>query len=367
VSSLVRSVAASCLFAPLSLAGQSPDSSAHGASTTISGYLTTSYTAATRNVGGVIVGRLYGRNQDQFMVNVADIVFERVAATDRWDAGVHLEPTFGTDAAVVKSAGLDLGADADIWQAYVTLNLPYSKRSYFQVKAGKMATLMGVEAFQDVQNPTLEVGNQDIFLEPFTETGAELDGKFGAKLDAELRISNGWDLVVDDNRAKSFTLRLGIAPDAATTIALTGYTGPEQAGNTDHARRGADLVASRQFGSVTAWLQLDYGQEADAAATGDNARWSAIGAWLRANLSPKSALGFRADYLDDRDGARTSGVLGFPVNRGQTLTSLTGTLTLKYWPRALVRPEVRYDRSTLPVFDGHTDQLSLAVGFSVLF
>ena len=242
--------AACCCLGPVAAQAQAPDSTAPAA--TIAGYVTSSYTATSHNADGQAVGRLFGRQHDQFMLNVADLTIDRPAATDRWDAGVHFEPIFGQNAAVVKSGGLDLGPHADIWQAYVTLNLPVAKDRYFQLKAGKMATLMGLEVFEDVQNPNLDVGTQDIFLEPFTETGVEVDGKFSPAIDAELRITNGWDLVADNNRGKSVMARLGIAADAATTVALLGYTGPEQAGSTSNLRSGGQALFSHQFsGSVT--------------------------------------------------------------------------------------------------------------------
>jgi hypothetical protein len=236
------------------------------------------------------------------------------------------------------------------------------------VKAGKMATLMGLEVFEEVQNPNLDVGSQDIFLEPFTETGFEIDGHFSARVDAELRVSNGWDLVVDNNHGKSVVARLGLAPDGNTSIALLGYAGPEQAGNTDNVRSGAQALLSRKFGgSVTTWLQLDLGQEDGAAAGGATAKWFGAGVWVAADLSKNAGIGLRADLVNDRDGARLSGVLGYPANAGQKVTSVTATLNLKGWDHALVRPEIRYDHSTLPVYDGHQDQLSVALGISHVF
>ena len=71
--------------------------------------------------------------------------------------------------------------------------------------------------------------------------------------------------------------------------------------------------------------------------------------------------------MRDRDGARTSGVLGFPVNGGQTLSSLTATVNIKSWDHALLRPEVRFDHSSLAVFGGHAQQLSFALGLSYIY
>ena len=199
----------------------------------MTGSVTTSFTSSTRALNDTIVGRLYDRRQNEFMLNVANLTVERLPATDRWEAGFHVEAWFGQNAAVVKAAGLNLGSEADIWQAYTAFNIPLSGAGrYLQIKAGKMATLMGVEVGEDVLNPNLDVSSQDIFLEPFTETGVELDGKFSPRVDAEIRVTNGWDQVTDVNHAKSLMARLGLTPDDKTLIALSGYIGPEQADNT---------------------------------------------------------------------------------------------------------------------------------------
>jgi hypothetical protein len=60
------------------------------------------------------------------------------------------------------------------------------------------------------------------------------------------------------------------------------------------------------------------------------------------------------------------------VNPGQKFGSGTLTLNIKKWDSALIRPELRYDRSNLLTFtdsDGalHKDQLSFALGASYLF
>ncbi len=355
------------LAAAARLPAQANDSTA--LPVTFSGYVTTSLTSSNHAAASSIVGRLYGRRQNEFMLNVGNLTVDRAAPTDRFGAGAHVELFFGQDAEVIKSNGLDLGADADIWQAFVTLNLPGSDAShYVQFKAGKMATLMGVEVGEDVQNANLEVGSQDILLEPFTETGAELDGHFGANVDAELRLSNGWDQVTDVNTAKTIMLRLGLVPDPRSLVAIVGYSGAERPDSNGPKRSGVNVVLSRKVGSAASLAaQFDYGQEAGLAADGNAATWWAAGVWATVDIASHLTLAVRGDYLDDRDGARTSGVLGFPVNAGQKLSSLTATLNIKQWRQALLRPEIRYDHSTLPVFNGFHDQVSLAIGTSVLF
>jgi len=346
------------------------DSSATTAPVTITGYVTASYTWDTHPLGdSVIVGRAYDRHHNSFSLDVANVTLDRAAQTDRVSAGFHVEAWFGQIAEVVKSVGLDLGPDADIWQAYATLNLPVgAPGKYLQLKAGKMATLLGVEVGEDVLNPNFGVGYQDIFLEPFTETGAELDAKVSPHWDAELRLSNGWDQVTDVNTSKTVMARLGLTPDDKTLVALTGYVGPEQPHNNSNERSGANLVASRKLtGAATAQLQLDYGREDHAAPNGGQATWYAAGVWFTYDLTAAATLALRGDYMDDRDGARTSGVLGFPANNGIRLGGATATLNIKHWSHALLRPEIRFEHATLPVFGGNTDQFSAGAAISYMF
>ena len=376
MKALVWLASAAALITPLALNAQQTDtakkadSSAALPPVSFTGYVTTSYTWGTHPIGdSIIVGRAYDRHHNSMMINVVNFTLERVAPTDRVGAGFHVETWFGPHAAVVKSNGLDLGPNADIWQAYAVLNLPLSTPgTYVQLKSGKIATLLGVEVGEDVLDPNWAIGYQDVFLEPFTETGVELDAKLSSKWDAELRLTNGWDQVIDVNKSKSVMARLGFTPDEKTLVAVVGYIGPEQPQNNGNQRSGANLVASRKLTSAAAaQVQLDYGQEDGAAANGGQAKWYAAGTWLTYDIVPSATLALRADYMNDRDGARTSGVLGFPTNNGIKVGSITGTLNIKRWDHALVRPEVRFDRATLPVFNSHKDQFSAGIALSYMF
>ncbi|HVZ48049.1 MAG TPA: outer membrane beta-barrel protein [Gemmatimonadaceae bacterium] len=362
-------VAALVVASPFALRGQGADSARGTSFASISGSVTTSVTGSSNPSGNDIVGRLYGRRNGALAPNVVNLTIERVAATGRLDGGFRVEGWAGDNARFVKSAGLDLGRHADLWQAYATINLPLSGDGrYMQLKAGKMATLMGIEVGEDVLNQNLDVSWQDIYLEPFTETGIEIDGKFTPHVDVELRVSNGWDQVKDVNSGKTFMARLGLTPDDRTLIALTGFTGPEQADNTGNLRTGAELLFTRKVGSTTNVAgQFDMGSEKGAASGGGNATWAAAGVWVSHDLTSWATLALRGDVMDDHDGARTSGVLGFPANAGQRVESLTATLNLKRWEHLLVRPELRVDHSDLDVFGGHASQASAALGISWIF
>jgi hypothetical protein len=122
----------------------------------------------------------------------------------------------------------------------------------------------------ETANPNWSEGNQFIDLENFTQTGLSLERKFSDRLDAQLRISNGWDVVEDNNTRKSFMGRVGWYPGEATTLALMVFWGPEQADDPEADRYGAEILAGTPLGSgTTVWLQADVGGEQASAALPD--------------------------------------------------------------------------------------------------
>jgi len=338
----------------------------------ISGFVTASYTYSSRKTTP-IVGRIYDRFHDQVELNAAKVVLEKPVATDKWDAGARVDFLFGQNAAPIKALGLDLGPHSDLVQAYATVNIPAGEGKYLQFKAGKFVTLMGVEVIEDVVNPNLSEGNQFIYVENFTMTGLRLDAKPDPKVDFELALINGWDVVEDNNTKKSFMGRLGLTPTNKTAIGLVGYAGNEKPTGGTGTRWGGNVVISQKAGSkATVYVQGDYGEEKDLPVVGEKAKWWAGGLWATYDVSPVVTLAIRGDYVDDKDGARTSGFLGYPANPRNKFGSGTLTLNIKQWASALIRPEIRYDRSSLETFidsDGtaHKDQLTFALGASYIF
>ncbi|HET8625028.1 MAG TPA: outer membrane beta-barrel protein [Gemmatimonadales bacterium] len=338
----------------------------------ITGYVTASYTYSTGNVGSSLVGRFYDRFHDQAAFNAAKVVLEMPPATDKLDAGFRADFLFGQNAAVTKSLGLNLGEHGDLIQGYAVVNVPLSSEgTYVQFKVGKMATLMGLEVIEDVVNPNLSVANQFIYLENFTNTGLRVDVKPSPSLDFQVAVINGWDVVEDNNTRKSFMGRLGIAATPTTTIGLLGFFGPEQPDATTN-RYGAEVLLSQKLagGRGAVYLQGDYGEDEELVGPDENAKWWGLGIWGTYDLTPDIGLALRGDYIDDKNGARTSGVLGFPANSGNKFGSVTATLNIKAIRGALIRPEIRYDRSNLDVYDDEDPsqgQISFGLGASYTF
>ena len=58
-------------------------------------------------------------------------------------------------------------------------------------------------------------------------TGVSVEHRFNRVVDMQVRVLNGWDQVQDLNDRLSYMARLGLTPDAATSISFVGYVGPE--------------------------------------------------------------------------------------------------------------------------------------------
>jgi hypothetical protein len=337
----------------------------------LTGFAEASYAYSGHSSGDtMIVGRLYDRLQNRFTLNALGIVLDKPYDPAKRSAGLHAEVLFGQNATVIRSGGLDLGTQGDVPHLYVTLNLPTANGNGVQFKAGRIPTLLGLEVIETATNPNWSEGNQFVYVENFTGLGLSVETKLNQYLDVQLRVINGWDQVSDNNKRKSLMGRVGISPDTRTTIGVTGFWGPEQTGN-DHANRyGVEALVWRKLGTAQLWVQGDYGREQANAALPtptQDARWWALGGWMMYDLSTSLGLALRGDYVNDENGARTSGSLGYPANAGHKLGSATATLNVRTWPNAIVRPEIRYDRSTLAAFNGKEAQVTFALAVTYLY
>ena len=373
------------LLAPAPLAAQaatsaSPDTAATKtdpaplpAGFKLTGFAEGSYAYSGRSVGDTaIVGRLSDRLQNRFMLNALAVVLDKPYDAARFSAGFHAELLVGQDATVIQSNGFNLGAQADVPHLYVTLNVPTASGNGLQFKVGRIPTLMGLEVIETYVNPNWSEGNQFIYVENFTGTGVSVETKFNNYVDAQFRVINGWDQVSDNNTHKSLMGRLGVYPDARTSIGIVGFWGPEEAGNNTANRYGVEGLLWRKLGKAAVWVQGDYGTEQANAALPDptqDAKWWALGGWVTYDFTSSLGLALRADYVNDENGARSTfnGLVGYPANAGQRFGSGTATLNIRAWPSAVVRPEVRYDRSTLAAFAGKKDQVTLALGVAYLY
>src|SRR5881409_2751626 len=201
------------LLAPAPLAAQaatpaSPDTAATKADPAplpagfkLTGFAEGSYAYSGRSVGDTaIVGRLYDRLQNRFMLNALGVVLDKPYDPTKFSAGFHTELLVGQDATVIQSGGFfGPSTPADLPHLYVTLNVPTASGNGLQFKVGRIPTLLGLEVIETISNPNWSEGNQFIFAENFTALGLSVETKFNQHVDAQFRVINGWDVVHDNN------------------------------------------------------------------------------------------------------------------------------------------------------------------------
>ena len=355
--------------------------------TKISGFVSASYFYNfNRPADGMNTGRGFDINHNEFMANKFDLVLEKPVDYDAsaWQAGYKAELIFGQDAAFTQAGGLSLGDQGDLFLGYLEVNVPIGKG--LKVYFGKYQTVIGYEYSETELNANWSGGNQWTILEPFTHTGLLLSYKWSELFETQILVNNGWDIVKDNNRSKSFMGIINFTPNDDNFASLTAFGGPEQAGNNANWRKGVDLVVTHKFTpKFSTAVQIDYGQEDGAKVVGSTvdadgnlvpvisggAQWWGAGLWLTYDFSETLSTTLRSDYVNDINGARTSQApvsAPFPINTGQELYSLTLTVNVKPFKGLRIAPEIRWDHSTLgTAFGGHEDQVTVGLGAAYFF
>jgi hypothetical protein len=336
--------------------------------TEINGYVSSSYFYNfNRPDSNENTGRGFDARADQFMANKLVVRIDKPVDYNAfdWKAGYTTKLIFGQDAEFTQAAGLSLGNQGDLFEANVTVNVPVG--SGLKVMFGKCGTTMGYESTFTEENFNWSGGNLWAFAEPFTHTGVMLSYQATSELELKAMVMNGWDVVIDNNNAKSFMGTATYTMNDKISMALTGFGGPEQAGSSANWRKGVDFWYDQKFTpKLEGVVQLDYGAEDGADLNGKKAEWYGVGGWLNYTVDTKWSVAGRADYFKDQDGVRTSdapSLAPFPANNGQELTSLTLTVNFKPVDGMKLAPELRWDHSSLnTAFDGHDSQVTIGMG-----
>lgn len=212
------------------------------------------------------------------------------------------------------------------------------KNGKFSLKAGKFVTYNGIEVIEGPMNPTVSRGYLFGYAEPFTHVGVV--GIFQATdmVDVHVGVVNGWDVVADNNRAKTIVAKVGINPSPATAITISGYAGPEEAGDNDHWRTTADVTAMQKISICDLWLQANFGREG--LPGGSSAKWFGAGVQPVVHLSDEFTVGGRVEFFQDTDGFRTGLVMSGTKLNLLNVSVAPGYTFSKHFT---LRAELRYD------------------------
>jgi len=326
---------------PPSTAAATPPAAAPAPKTplTITGYIDTTYNYNVNRPSTRTNGLFsYNAKHNNLTLNAAHLSLsgepeEGLSYTVDIDAGAD---------AVLNTSNLNAATapayTVDVQEAYATY-----KRGKWGIRAGKFATFNGIELIESPLDPTVSRGYLYGLAEPVTHTGAEVFVQANDMIDVHVGVVNGWDVVLDNNRAKTGLFKVGIVPNDKTSITISGFVGAEGT-RTDKLRETVDVTALVKLAPVDLNLQANFGREdaASAKTPGDDASWFGAGIQPVLHLSDTTSIAGRVEFFKDSDGARTG------VEQQLFNVSLAPAYALS--PHFMVRAEARLDISDQEIF-----------------
>lgn len=300
--------------------------------------------------------RVFDTRAGEFMINQAELVLEKPVAVDS-PVGFRTDLDFGTNSEVVGSVttGLGSGTDEfDLQQAYVEYLAPVGNG--LDVKFGKFVTSHGAEVIESKDNWNFSRSYLFGFAIPFTHTGFRATYPWTEQLSTFVGVNNGWDVVDDNNKAKTWEMGLMTAPLENLSFGATYMVGAEQNGDSHDQRHLLDLVATYQpMEKLTLKLNADVAREEDAISEdgGGSAHWNGIAAYAKYDVTDKWSLATRWEIFNDQDGVRTTANTGGLTGSGiedLTLTEWTLTSECKIHSHLIARLEYRLDKADSKVF-----------------
>jgi hypothetical protein len=291
--------------------------------------------------------RVFDQYDNTLGVDVAELVLQRAVARPG-DAGFRVDLTAGTGSPQSgQAAGLSLGQNADLQQAFVSYVAPVG--SGLRVDAGKFVTHVGYEVYDGYDGYDSQYTRSLLFnyAGPFTHTGAKASYTFSRHVSAMVGVLNGWDNAVDNNGGKSVGAQIVLTPAAPVAVYLNYMGGPEKTDTSGYRRNVYDVAASWQLRpGLTLGADGVYGTERGASLVepGGDATWRGVAGYVTVSATPRLALGLRGESMRDAGGTR------FGLGERATVSEITLTPTYKVSDRVVVRGDARIDRSSRPMF-----------------
>jgi hypothetical protein len=279
---------------------------------------------------------------DELSLNLAalDVSYQKDAVVGRLTLNV------GTGTQVIHAGeptGVDVGPQVwdGIYQAYLGYKVPIGNG--LEVDAGVFPCHIGFEGYfsKDNWNYTRSWVAE---LVPYYLSGVRALYAFSDSLSVQLNVSNGWQIIADNNNAKTFGAQVAWNT-SLVSLTFNGIAGPEQPDDDDHWRLLGDFIGVLHLGSsVDLAVNADYGHESRPAGA-DAAQWHGEAGYVRVHLADPLWLALRGDYFHDPDGAIS----------GAKQDLVEGTATIEYRPAdsLILKLEGRHDHSTKDVFTLH--------------
>ncbi len=287
--------------------------------------------------------------------------------------GFRADLMYGTDARFSSASNFDtniLNSDNQrkliFPQVYGEVFLPVGNGITAQL--GHFYTLIGYEVVPSTGNFFFSHAYTMQYGEPFTHSGGILSYPINDNITVRGGAVTGWDAHFDQpvNFLGSIAFTTDDEATSLTASIITGDVetgGPAGSSGIDHNRTMYSVVLEHDITDRLHYvLQHDLGVEQSTSQNGA-AQWYGVNQYLFYDILHNLGAGLRMEWFRDDDGVR---VLGNGI--GENFIGVTGGLN--YTPIAgfIIRPEVRYDRSTKnAAFDDGKDDDQIMLSVSGIF
>jgi hypothetical protein len=318
---------------------------------------------------------------DKFSLNIERTVDPTKKA---FDVGFHCEGIYGADAAFIHSNGMmdtQMGRyQWDFLQAYVDVTPPDLP---VRLRVGKWIELAGFEhfsaniygAFGDPARALYSYSYQYLYAEPGTQTGTLATFVLNSHWTIDAGLTRGWNQSTRDaNDSLDFSGRVTFAPSDKTSIIFVMTEGPEfptgagenlPPGDNSDWWTALDLVMTRKVNDkLSLGLGFDYVVAPHIPGLPGGAKqWGGVADYVSYAIDPHFTLNTRLEwYKDAANGFSTGAPVGANYYEATVGVAIKPFREAHVFSHMLFRPEVRYDHSDRPVFDGgRQDQLTFSV------
>ncbi|MBN2328577.1 MAG: porin [Candidatus Omnitrophica bacterium] len=320
----------------------------------LGGYLDVSYTYDFNNPddgSDAIGGRAFATDDDEIQLNAFQLYIDRLPE-DVGEAGFRFDILAGEDASAIGDLwGTD--DDISIYQAFISYIAPMGNG--LTIDLGRFATWHGYEAIESPANDQFSRSLLFTYLQPYTHTGIRLTYPINDQWEVSGGMTQGWDVVDDNNDAWTFHGAVRWMPMENVYIQNSVAYGPEQDDNDSDYTLLYDLVATWQIDeSWTVGANFDYESTEDLY-NDDDVDVYGLGGYVRYDVNEDMYIAFRGEWIDVDEGFAYDNVV---VPEDSEIWEITATLGYTITDGLMTRLEYRHDDADGDVFDDEDGKLT---------
>jgi hypothetical protein len=331
------------------------------ATTSLSGYVSTSYSWLTGDNSGAEQGARWGSAaNDGFSLDVVSLSLGSPMGSGEWATGYNVQLWLGPD-----SNELDVGGDAAaVKNAYVELRVPVG--SGLDLQVGRFDTIIGYEGVDYNNNPFYS-HSWGFAIEPTIHTGIKASYQVADELSVSALVAN--KLAATDNTANTGTGQSGKTYGLAATIGAPDSFGAlADAELTVGYLKGTDVVATGDvqnlyvgasiptpIENLSAGVALDIRKQGG---TGDSD--TVLGLYLAYQVNDQLTANVRVERVQDGPGTTlNSDLWDFTVGANYSLWD--GVTTRAEWRTTI------QDAYTGVTDTGDGDQKTSSISLNVIY